>query len=519
MMKRNYGRFGVCRLLFSAALVTLAYGMASAQSGPQGPVTSQKIVDNGSPESRINIVVVGEGYTAAELPQFRTLAASVMSVTDPGIGFFAEEPFKEYKRYFNVYRVDVASLQSGADLLASHVDCNGMAWVAKTVDTAFTCKFTYASPCPDPPPPAPPLNRHSYRSLVGSSYAVNNVVAAALPGVTVDFTLVLVNDDYYGGTGGGTMFVSRAGSIANISGVALHEAGHTIGALGDEYTDGGRCNIPTDEPAIANITKVSSPTAVKWNYWVLPGAPGPLSNPIPSPYNDPSQQLVSTFQGAQNCPAGKYRPTLSSKMYTPQQPFGPVNTEQLVLALYDQVPPIQSFLPAATTLTLAPGATHQFSVATLQPLSHGLSVTWTVNNVQAGTGPLFYWTPSPGTYTVRANVQDATSWVRPAYASEVSQTQTWNVTVGTGTVKLTGMTPSSGSRGTSFIMTLVGTNLTNGVVNFSPSTGIVVSEIDAQLPNQISCRVTIASGAPTGARTVTITTPFGTSNGRTFTVN
>jgi hypothetical protein len=71
------------------------------------PVTV--IRNNGSSANRVDLVILGDGYTSAELGKY---AADVEQAAQ---GFFAQEPFKEYQKYFNVLRVDVTSAQSGAD--------------------------------------------------------------------------------------------------------------------------------------------------------------------------------------------------------------------------------------------------------------------------------------------------------------------------------------------------------------------------------------------------------------------
>jgi len=63
----------------------------------------------GDPNNRVDIAVVGDGYTAGELGAY---AAHVNQLIG-AIG--AQQPFHEYAYYFNVHRVDLASPESGAD--------------------------------------------------------------------------------------------------------------------------------------------------------------------------------------------------------------------------------------------------------------------------------------------------------------------------------------------------------------------------------------------------------------------
>src|SRR5690242_9949014 len=84
----------------------LGSAVASLTQASADPVTV--IRDNGDPANRVNMVIVGDGYIDTEMSKFAADAESAVE------GFFAQDPFKEYRRYFNVYRVDVVSAQSGA---------------------------------------------------------------------------------------------------------------------------------------------------------------------------------------------------------------------------------------------------------------------------------------------------------------------------------------------------------------------------------------------------------------------
>jgi hypothetical protein len=84
---------------------------------------------------------------------------------------------------------------------------------------------------------------------------------------------------------------------------------------------------------------------------------------------------------------------------------------------------------------------------------------------------------------------------------------------------LTSISPNSGQRGTVVPVTLTGTNLAGtSAVNVS-GTGISVSNITVVNSTTVTANFTISATATISARTVTVTTPGGTSNTVTFTVN
>jgi len=110
-----------------------AFGLGGATADGQeartvGPVTT--IRSSGPVSNRIDIVVLGDGYTAREMNAYATHVNNAMS------RFFAQEPLFSYATYFNVYGVDVVSNESGVDEPASGIfrdtaldmayDCGGI---------------------------------------------------------------------------------------------------------------------------------------------------------------------------------------------------------------------------------------------------------------------------------------------------------------------------------------------------------------------------------------------------------
>ena len=64
---------------------------------------------NGDSSSKIDIVVMGDGFTSSELTQFKAGAARTVD------GILSEAPFSTYSYLFNVWFIDVESNESGAD--------------------------------------------------------------------------------------------------------------------------------------------------------------------------------------------------------------------------------------------------------------------------------------------------------------------------------------------------------------------------------------------------------------------
>jgi IgA Peptidase M64 len=95
---------------------------------PAGAAPFVRWKSSGSPTNRVDLVVVAEGYTADQLSKFQSDAAAFMK------GVFAQEPYKTYANYYNVYFLLTPSPQSGAD----HPERGGF------VDTAFDATYDCA---------------------------------------------------------------------------------------------------------------------------------------------------------------------------------------------------------------------------------------------------------------------------------------------------------------------------------------------------------------------------------------
>ena len=93
------------------------------------PVTVVR--NNGPDENRVNVVILGDGYTREELAKYTNDAELLLAT------MFLDQPFADYSSYFNVRRVDVTSNESGADhpadgvyrdtALGGHYDCADIA--------------------------------------------------------------------------------------------------------------------------------------------------------------------------------------------------------------------------------------------------------------------------------------------------------------------------------------------------------------------------------------------------------
>jgi hypothetical protein len=346
--------------------------------------------EGGPANGRVDVVILGDGYTASEQGRFAADAERAASA------LLAEEPFATYASYFNVRRIDVISAQSGAD------DPSVGRFVSTALNAAFDCGGIG-------------------RLICVESAAVNAVLSRSVDAVSRDIVIVLVNDEQYGGSGGLFAIASRHSLSVDI---VLHELGHSFGLLADEY--GGppppACE-PSTEPAAANVTRQTARDQIKWRDWIDAGTPVPTQLAL--------QGVPGLYEGAEYCDTGKYRPTLASRMRANGRPFEQINSEQLVKRLYNFVTLLEPVVPQITTLSALAGQHVIFEVTTPSP-PHGIQVEWQVDGVVVSTARTLILDTAaltPGSHSVVATARDRSPFVRNDPGSALTSARTWLVNV------------------------------------------------------------------------------------------
>jgi hypothetical protein len=175
--------------------------------------------------------------------------------------------------------------------------------------------------------------------------------------------------------------------------IALHEAGHGLHNLADEYY--GKGTYTRREPREINVTADS--TGTKWKHWIG--------------YVDADTLLGVTgvYEGAVYVAEGAYRPTPNSKMgwTSDRKPasFNAVCREKIILDIYDLVRPLDSYSDT-TIIQVNP------EKLWVKPIdSEVIKVDWYVNGklVKENGGDTIMLNrigTNPGTYLVRAHAYD-----------------------------------------------------------------------------------------------------------------
>ncbi|ROQ35392.1 IgA peptidase M64 [Streptomyces sp. PanSC19] len=405
--------------LLAAGLVGTVPAAAGTPTPGEGP-TVVPVQTTGPADRRFNLVFMGDGYTAAEMPAFRADLERHLNT------LWSVEPFASYRSYINVWAVEVPSAESG-------VDCDpGLAAPAR--DTALDMGF-WGGCDPD-----------SVQRLLTVDSRKAGALADLVPGTgrANRQIVALAHSDTYGGAGGSYATASGGNALSSL--ITPHEIGHSLGGLQDEYDYYAR-GVPGGayegaEPSSAHHTLLTEEQMrerrAKWWRWL-----GEESE---------SGGVIGRHEGGMYSTKGVWRPSRHSLMKTLGYAFDQVEREVMVRAISAKVNLVQDHTPNTAPI----GADRTVWVDTLHPVGGALSVTWkldgrTLDTRGARTVDLRRLRVSPGTHALTATVTDPTPFVRdPAVRASAALTRTvdWTVDPSLTTVRspeapgFTGHTPT-----------------------------------------------------------------------------
>ncbi len=345
----------------SIILLTLA-GLPPLHAD-DGDITT--ISETGSHANRVDIVYLGDGYTSG---QQDTYAEHVASMNDYLFTTnHLPDPLPRYANFFNTYRAEVNSVESGADDPTA----------GTYVNTALNATYATGG-----------IQRLlTVNTRKASTFLPENTGK----GFSADIRFVTVNSNQYGGSGGS--FPVYAGGSGSSHEVAVHELGHSFANFGDEY--GGKGAYIGGEPTNPNVTKDS--TGAKWARWLG--------------YDDPHTGVVGAFAGGNIYDSGLYHPSENSKMRALGNAFDPISKEAFIGRIYDFVKPVDSYLANTGTLTDPAKLWVQSVDAAV------FTFKWYVDGVliAGATGDEFItsnYNLVTGTHTIKASISDDTDMVR-----------------------------------------------------------------------------------------------------------
>lgn len=357
-----------------------------------GPISSAKVRDTGIDSNRLVFVVMGDGYTLANLTTGKFISNTQNFVN----AFMSKSPWDVYFAGTNVYRVDIESNEEGAD--------EPSPGPGTYKDTYLNASFWTSG-----------IERLLTIDGTGRSRAI--AAANSLVGTGVwDYIFVLVNSTRYGGSGG-SISVASIHSASNE--IVLHESGHTFAGLADEYEDAYPGYPDGDwEP---NVDYDYSGPGLKWLVWVEPGTP------LPTPETSSYDNVVGAFEGARYKTTGIYRPWYNCEMRSLYRPFCPV-CKQAHAIRYTNIVNLADYVAPSTSTTVSVGAAGiDFTVSPI-PISP-LTYEWRLNGtlIATATTKSIFLTNSDlttGANTLEVKIMHPTSLIR---TTSVYDTYTWNL--------------------------------------------------------------------------------------------
>src|SRR5258705_2692431 len=214
---------------------------------PAPLITIQKM---GAPETKVDFLIIGDGYTKAETKKFEADARRLTEV------LFSTSPFKEQRGRFNVWALCPPAAESGISRPSTGVYRDSP--LGATYDAFGSERYV----------------------LTFDNRALRKAAAFA----PYEFIEVLANNRTYGGGGIFNLYSTVASDNAFANYVFVHEFGHHLAGLADEYYTSSVAYAPsTDgvEPWEQNATALLDVDNLKWRTLVSPGN----VTPVPTPWN------------------------------------------------------------------------------------------------------------------------------------------------------------------------------------------------------------------------------------------
>jgi hypothetical protein len=210
----------------------------------------------GDPATKVDFVILGDGYTARELKKFEADARRLTEV------LFATSPFKEHRHDFNVWALCPPAAESGISRPSTGIYRNSP--LGATYDAFGSERYV----------------------LTFDNHALRRVAQFA----PYEFIEILANNRTYGGGGIFNLYSTVAADNAFANYVFVHEFGHHFAGLADEYYTSSVAYAPATErvePWEPNATALLDPAKLKWGDLVTP------DTPIPTPWNKEAFETYS----------------------------------------------------------------------------------------------------------------------------------------------------------------------------------------------------------------------------------
>ena len=202
----------------------------------------------GDPAEKVDLLLLGDGYTAEEQDKFIEKAKELAAV------LFATPPFDERQNDFNIWALAPAAAQSGVSRPSTGTYRDSP--IGTTYDAFRAERYV----------------------LTFDNKAMRRVASSA----PYDFIEILTNSEVYGGGGIYGLFSTAAANNEWAPYLFVHEFGHHFAGLADEYYTSASVYEPSaviSEPYEPNVTALLDPTNLKWKHLVDDATPLPTTWP------------------------------------------------------------------------------------------------------------------------------------------------------------------------------------------------------------------------------------------------
>lgn len=217
------------------------------QTAP-APARLIPIRDNGPSADRVDLLILGDGYTAMEAAKFEVDARRLSD------HLFNVAPFSERASDFNVWALMAPTPESGVTRPSTGL--HHWSALGTRYDIFDSERYVLT------------LDNRAFREL--AQYA------------PYEFVEILVNNETYGGGGIFGQFSTAAAGSEWAGYLFVHEFGHHFAALADEYYTSPvayQSGTARPEPWEPNITALHDPSQLKWRDKVQMGTPLPTPWP------------------------------------------------------------------------------------------------------------------------------------------------------------------------------------------------------------------------------------------------
>jgi hypothetical protein len=229
------------------------------RSKPRAPAPLIPIQKMGDPATKVDLLLLGDGYTSREMKKFEDDARRLIAV------LFATSPFKEHRSDFNVWGLCPPANESGISRPSTGIYRDSLA----TYDAFGSERYILAFD-----------NQRLRKTAQFAPY---------------EFIEILANGRTYGGGGIFNLYSTVAVDNAFANYVFVHEFGHHFAGLADEYYTSPVAYAPATEriePWEPNATALLDKKSLKWQDLV------DADTPIPTPWNKEPFEAYEREYGA-----------------------------------------------------------------------------------------------------------------------------------------------------------------------------------------------------------------------------